>query len=241
MWIIDRLNQLLGAEEGELGREDLLRRTVDGILALKRHGRRGVESFPAGVVVRIVAREGSLATLRDFLADPAFERDLEASLLNRLANPERLPTRRYRVEAGEPSAVSVAEDTRSAQGRFVVRGGDRDGEAQPIELSRAEWRLGRGRWHQERGDDQRLPNDIVLTDHLPWVSRAAAVVRRQGAFLEVEARQQAEYLLVVKADGTQLRPAMTASGRVALALGDRLRFHDGAVGEVELSLEPEEA
>lgn len=242
MGIFDRLNRMLGADEGELGREELLGRAVEGILALRRHGRRGVDTFPAGVVVRVTAADGSLETLRRFVAEPSFERDLEASLLNRLARAERLPTRRYKVERGEAAAVVVEEDTRTAQGRFVVEGGDLDGESAPIELTRQEWRVGRGRWHQERADDQNLPNDLLVTETLPWVSRAAAIIRRKGAFLEVEARAQGEFLVVIKADGTQVRPAMTATGRVPLALGDRLRFHDGAVGEVLLRLDavPEE-
>lgn len=243
MRLLDRLNQMLGADEGELGREELLGRVVDGILALQRHGRRGVDTFPAGVLVRVTTGGGSLETLHAFVADPSFERDVEANLLNRLARPERLPTRRYRVEAGESPQVVVEEDTRSVQARFVVEGGDLDGQVYPVEITRQEWRVGRGRWHQERAGDQNLPNDLLVTESLPWVSRAAAIIRRRGAFLEVEARAQGEFVVVVKADGTQLRPAMTASGRVPLTVGDRLRFHDGAVGEVAVHLQavPEEA
>jgi hypothetical protein len=70
------------------------------------------------------------------------------------------------------------------------------------------------------------------------VSRAAALVRRSGAFLEVEARQQGEFLMLVRRDGTQLRPALTAAGRLPLAPGDRLVFHDGGQNEIVLRLEP---
>ncbi|MFZ5480570.1 MAG: hypothetical protein ACOZNI_27655 [Myxococcota bacterium] len=240
MSLFDKLKRSLSGGEDELGRDDLLRRVEDGILALKRHGARGREVFPAGVRVRVVAADGSLATLRGFVADPAFERELEARLANRLATPDQLPARRYEVVAGEPTDVTVIEDPDRVAAVLVIEGGDRDGDRFPVELGRREWRVGRGKWHQERPDDQRLPNDIVLTESLAWVSRAAAIVRRAGALLEVEARQQGEFLVVVKRDGTQQRPAMTASGRIPLAVGDRVELHDGQNGRVALRVESAE-
>lgn len=238
MGILDKLKSTFSGGDDELSRDDLLREVESGILALQRHGRRGREVFPPGVRVGIVASGGSLEALRAFVADPAFERDLEARLRNRLVDPEDLPARRYEVEAGEVSSVVVEDDPVALQGLFVVTGGDEDGARYPIELTRREWRLGRGPWHQEREADQRLPNDVVVTTTLPWVSRAAAIVRRTGSFLEVESRQQGEFLLVVRRDGTQVRPAMTAAGRTALAPGDRLVFHDGGTGRVEIKVEP---
>jgi hypothetical protein len=170
------------------------------------------------------------------VADPAFERDLEARLQNRLVAADLLPARRYHVERGEPVGVTVHEDEHALAGVLVVEGGDNDGHRFPVDLARREWRIGRGRWHQERPDDQRLPNDIVLTESLAWVSRAAAILRRSGALFEVEVRQQGEFLLVVRRDGTQVRPAMTASGRAPLRVGDRLELHDGHDGRVALRL-----
>ncbi len=240
MSFLDRIRRGLQGGDDELGRDDLLRAAEEGILALKRHGARGREVFPAGVRVIVRASEGSLVTLKGFVSDPAFERDLEARLRNRLVAAESLPARRYRVERGEPAGVVVEEDEQALAGVLVIEGGDQDGNRFPVDLGRKEWRIGRGRWHQERPDDQRLPNDIVITETIPWVSRAAALVRRSGALLEVEARQQGEYLIVVRKDGTQVRPAMTASGRTPLRVGDRVELHDGQSGRVVLRLDPAE-
>ncbi len=236
MGILDTIRRSLSGGDDELGRDDLLRQVEEGILALKRHGERGREVFPAGVRVQIRAAEGGLVPLRAFVADPAFERDLEARLQNRLVAADLLPARRYHVERGEPVGVTVHEDEHALAGVLGVEGGDNDGHRFPVDLARREWRIGRGRWHQERPDDQRLPNDIVLTESLAWVSRAAAILRRSGALFEVEVRQQGEFLLVVRRDGTQVRPAMTASGRAPLRVGDRLELHDGHDGRVALRL-----
>ncbi|MES2638190.1 MAG: hypothetical protein V4850_01860 [Myxococcota bacterium] len=238
--LFDTIRRSLAGGDDELGREDLLRQVEEGILALKRHAARGREVFPAGVRVDIRAAEGSIVTLRAFVTDPSFERDLEARLQNRLVASETLPARRYKVERGEPAGVTIQEDEQALAGILVVEGGDNDGHRFPVDLARKEWRIGRGRWHQERPDDQRLPNDIVLTESLAWVSRAAAILRRTGALLEVEARQQGEFLLVVRRDGTQLRPAMTASGRLPLRVGDRIELHDGNDGRVALRLDAAE-
>lgn len=244
MGVFDRIKDVLAGPlsggDDELGREDLLRRLEEGILGLRRHGARGKEVFPAGVRVRIEIAEGGLATVRAFLADPAFERDLESRLRNRLVDPGQLPARRYQVERGDVTRVELHEEDHAVSAMLAIEGGDRDGDRFPVELGRREWRLGRGKWHQERPDDQRLPNDVVLTESLSWVSRAAAILRRSGAFLEVEARQQGDFLVVQRRDGTQVRPAMTASGRVPVAAGDRLLFHDGGEGRLALRIDPPE-
>lgn len=238
MGIPDLFRRVLAGGDDELGRDDLLRRVEEGVLALRRHGRHGKDVFPPAVRVQVTTKDRSLETLRAFLADPSLDRDLEARLLNRLATPDRLPVRAYVVTAGDTNAVDVVEDALALQGTFVVEGGDRSGDRYLVELGRAEWRLGRGRWHQERADDQRLPNDIPVTDSAPFVSRAAALVRRSGAWLEVEARQQGDFLFVVRRDGTQVRPAVSSSGRVPLAAGDRLVFHDGEGAEIVVRLDP---
>lgn len=243
MRLLDQLKrtlstQILSGGDDELGRDDLLRHVEEGILALRRHGSKGKEVFPAGVRVRIEAADGSLESLKAFVADPAFERDVEARLVNRLINVGDLPARRYEVVRGEANKVTVEDDPTVILGVFVVEGGDKDGDRYVLELGRREWRLGRGRWHQERANDQRLPNDVILTETQPFVSRAAAIVVRAGAQLEVESRQQGEFLIVVRRDGSQLRPAMTATGRVPLRPGDRLEFHDGSTGRISLLLQP---
>lgn len=225
------------AGDDELGREDLLREACDGVLKLKRHGAKGKEVFPPGVIVRVTARDGSLESLRRFVADSTFEQDLDAMLKNRLTEPGVLPARRYVITLGDRNRVLVEDDALGVQAQLVVEGGDKDGDVYLVALSQREWRLGRGRWHQESGDDQRIANDVVLSETLPWVSRAAAVLERSGAFLEVVSRQQKDFLVVVKADGAKIRPHLTASGRAPIAVGDRLEFHDGVSGVLTLRVE----
>lgn len=238
--VLDKLKPVVDGGDQELGRDDLLRQVEEGILALRRHGVKGREVFPPAVRIRIQVAEGSVLTLQGFVSDPAFEQDLEARLRNRLVAAGVLPARKYVVERGDSSQVTVEEDAKALLGRAQVVGGDKDATITSLEPSRKEWRLGRGRWHQERSDDQRLPNDIVLTDNLPWISRAAAILHRSGALMEVESRQQGEFLIVVRADGAQLRPAMTASGRVPVRPGDRLEFHDGADQRLTVIILPSE-
>ena len=162
------------AGDDELGREDLLREACDGVLKLKRHGAKGKEVFPPGVIVRVAARDGSLESLRRFVVDPGFEQDLDAMLKNRLTEPGVLPARRYVIALGERNHVAVEDDTLGVQAQFVVEGGDKDGDVYLVALSQREWRLGRGRWHQESGDDQRIANDVVLSETLPWVWKGEA-------------------------------------------------------------------
>lgn len=239
--VLDKLRPVVDGGDEELGRDDLLRQVEEGILALRRHGARGKEVFPPSVRIQIFASEGSLVTLKNFVEDPSFEADLEARLHNRLVAAEALPARRYQVERAEYSKVTVEEDAKAVLGRLQIEGGDQDGIITPLEASRKEWRMGRGRWHQERADDQRLPNDILLTDSISWVSRAAAILHRSGALLELESRQQGEFLIVVKRDGAQLRPAVTSSGRVPVRPGDRLEFHDGSQQRLTVFILPPEA
>lgn len=232
MGILDKLRgtPLADDSDGELGRDDLVRRVVQGVLRLRRYGAAGHDTFPDGVIVRVRAAGGRVETLRAFAADPAVEREIDARLLNELAKPGELPLRRWDVSAGEGDGVEVIEDPSPVLAVLVVEGGDRDGDRYPVTPGRREWRLGRGRWHH----DQRLPNDVVLTDTLSWVSRAAALLRRGSGLFELEARDQGEYLIVHPFDGTPRRPAMTASGRVAVRVGDRIELHDGKDARIVL-------
>lgn len=217
-----------------LDQPTLLRSVEDGILALARRGEQGRDAFPPGVRVRVTVRGGGLETVRGFVSDPAFDREVEAALANRLASPSTLPARRYEVVSGASDAVEVLEDARVLAAVLVVEGGDRDGDRYPIENARREWRVGRGSWHAESEDDQRVANDIIVTDEARLVSRAAAVLRRGSGLLEVEARNQGDCLVVVRRDGSRVRPAHVSSGRCPLEAGDRVEFHDGDATAVRL-------
>ncbi len=231
---LDDLKRTLGSDnDGELGYTDLVTMAARGMLALARRDARGAWVFPPGVIVRVTAAEGSLETLRGWAADPATEREVTARLLNERVEAQDLPARRWEVLAGEHDGIEVVEDPSPVFAVLVVEGGDRDGDRYPVGPGRREWRLGRGRWHA----DNRLQNDVVLSDGAAWVSRAAAVLRRTAGGFELEARDQGEFVVVVPRDGTPKRPAMTASGRVTLGVGDRVEFHDGKEARLALRLE----
>jgi hypothetical protein len=224
-----------------LDQPTLLRSVEDGVLALGRRGEQGRDAFPPGVRVRVTVRGGGVETVRGFVTDPAFDRDVESALANRLVTPSSLPARRYEVVAGDADGVEVLEDARVLAAVLVVEGGDRDGDRYPIENVRRDWRVGRGRWHAESEHEQRTANDIVVTDEARFVSRAAAVIRRGSGLLEVETRNQGDCLVVVRRDGTRVRPALVASGRCPLEAGDCVEFHDGDATAVRLRVTvPEE-
>lgn len=231
---LDSLKRALGADtDGELGRADLVALAARGILAMGRRDARGKLTYPPGVVIRVVAADSSLETLRGWARDPATESEVSARLLNEGIEPVDQPVRRWEVERGDADAVEVLEDASPVFAVLVVDGGDRDGDRFPVGAGAREWRIGRGRWHA----DNRLQNDIVLSESAVWLSRAAAVLRRTAGGFELEARDQGEYLVVLPRDGTPRRPAMSASGRVALAVGDEIEFHDGKEARLRLRVE----
>jgi hypothetical protein len=214
-----------GVLHEELGQPDLLRRVTEGIVALARHADRGLPVLPPEVEVRIKIGEGGTQTIERFVQDPAFDREVEARVLNELVRlrPDGLPVRRYIVETGEKNSVEVKEAP-LRRFRLRIQGGDRDGAAITLPPQRRQYLLGRGDWH---GDEMQVANDVVLSESERAVSRRAARLHRSAAGLELESLDQREALIVEKQDGDRLRPALTASGRVPLAFGDRVEFTDG--------------
>lgn len=219
------LGGALDGGAGETGRPDLLRRIVEGIVKLASHGDRGLVALPPEVDIRIGVAEGSLQVVERFVNDPAFDREVEAEVLNRLvrARDDQMPTRRYVVASAERFAVTVTEAP-PRQYQLRVQGGDRNGQAVALPATRRDLLVGRGPWH---GDDQHVANDVVLCDSERGVSRRAARMRRIGAAYEVESLDQREALSVLRPDGQRLRPSLSASGRVPLRPGDALEFTDG--------------
>ncbi|MBN1334837.1 MAG: hypothetical protein JXB39_02640 [Deltaproteobacteria bacterium] len=233
---IDTLRRVLGGGSDELHRDDLLRRAEEGIWHLGTYGARGESCFPPAVQVRVTVASGSPDVARALIEDPSFARDLEARLLNRLADPrsDRLPACRWEVSAGPVDAVTVAEDPRPRVARLRIQGGDRDGVCVSIGVGQRELRVGRGPWH---GRDRVLANDVVVSESDAFVSRAAALLVQHGAVLEVETRDQGECLHVVRANGTRIRPARTARGRVRIGPGDSVVLDDGEGHAISLVLE----
>jgi hypothetical protein len=231
---LEKFKRVIGQDtDGELGRADLVALASRGILSLGRRDERGKLVYPPGVVLRVTACDRSLETLRAWARDPATEAEVSARLLNEGIAAGDQPVRRWEVERGEEDRVEVIEDASPVYAVLVVSGGDRDGDRFPVGAGAREWRIGRGRWHA----DNRLQNDIVLSDAATWLSRAAAVLRRTPGGFELESRDQGEYVAVHPRDGTPRRPAMSASGRVAVAIGDHVEFHDGNAARLLLRVE----
>ena len=224
-----------GVMHEELGQPDLLRRVTQGIVALARHADRGLPVLPPEVEVRIRVGDGGTQTIERFVQDPAFDREIEARVLNELVRlrPDALPVRRYVVEAGERNAIEVKEAP-LRRFRLRIQGGDRDGAAITLPPSRRQYLLGRGDWH---GEEMQVANDVVLSENERAVSRRAARLHRSAAGLELESLDQREALVVEKQDGERVRPALTSSGRVPLAAGDRIEFTDGKQAVVTIVLE----
>jgi hypothetical protein len=225
-------------DSGELGQPDLLRKVVDGIAKLRHHASRGVEVLPPEVQVKIAVVEGSFHVIERFVKDPAFDREVEAELKNRLVrvHEDRMPVRHYVVEPGPKTRVEVTEiPPRPHQLR--VEGGDRDGSAFGLPGEKRTFLIGRGQWH---GTDQQVANDVIVADAEKSVSRRAARLHRTGGGgFELESLDQAEALVVRRPDGQRLRPALSANGRVPLRRGDVIEFMDGA--RPVLSVHVEEA
>jgi hypothetical protein len=212
--------------DGELGHPDLLRRVVDGIAKLKRHADRGVEVLPPEVEVHITVGEGSVQVIERFVNDPAFDREVEAALRNRLvrAREDRMPVRRYFVKPGKRTQVTAKESAPRTY-HLRVEGGDRTGNTVPLPGEKRVFLVGRGPWH---GDEQQVANDVIVSDGERAISRRAARLHRVSGSFEIEALDQSEALIVARPDGQRLRPALAASGRVPVHPGDVIEFTDGA-------------
>ena len=206
-----------GVLEGELGQPDLLRRVTGGITALARHAGKGLPVLPPEVEVRIRVGKGSVQVIEQFVQDPAFDREVEARVLNELVRlrPEGLPVRRYVVEPGERTSVEVREAPRRRY-RLRIQGGDRDGATITLPPTRRHYLLGRGDWH---GDERQVANDVVLCESEKSISRRAARLHRSNAGLELESLDQQQALVVERADGERLRPARTLDQSTWKTLG----------------------
>ena len=156
-----RLLGWLRGGSGELGWDDLIRRISEEVARLGRWAARGELEFPAAAIVTIEVAEDGLEVVRGFLARPELDREVEAALANRCdCPPERLPTREYRLAAGDGSRVTAAGGA-PRPWQLVIEGGDRAGQVLELPVSRAELCFGRGPWH---GPEGQLPNDLVVCE-----------------------------------------------------------------------------
>ncbi len=232
---LETFKKLLSGGSEELGRDDLLRRVADGISRMRTWGAKGSELFPPAVVVKISVADASVSLIKEMVDDPAFDHEVEARLKNTLVRVTgvRMPVRRYEVREASENRIQVKEDSESAVTRLTIEGGDLDGQTLDMPTRQRVFRMGRGEWH---GSDRVVPNDLVITNSDAFVSRAAAIIRRVGAFLELETRDQGEFLLLHRGDGARVRPAMTAKGRVLVRPGDSIAFTDGASKRITIKV-----
>jgi hypothetical protein len=219
------LSDLLTGGDGELGWDDLIRRVVDEIAALRRYGARGEVVLPPEVTVRITVGEGSVATVKELVDRPELDREVAAALANRCDVPlEQLPHREYVVSAADRTSVTISEAAPRAW-QIAIAGGDRDGQALALPERWSEVTFGRG-----------AENDLVVCEKTQFVSRRAGRLVRAGHQIEVHALDQGDLLVVRRADGDTVRPARTARGCVAIRGGDAIELGDGRGGIITLSI-----
>ncbi|MEQ1564840.1 MAG: hypothetical protein ABMA64_04310, partial [Myxococcota bacterium] len=151
--MFDTLKRAFDGGRDELSRDNLIRLVVDRIVALREYGRHGEHALPPEVAVEITAPAERVEVVRRFVEEPAFDREVEDELANRLVGVSRdeLPLRVYAVEPGEPIAITATGRKGALAVRLTLAGGDRDGAVVLAAPGQKVLRLGRGQWH---GPDQ---------------------------------------------------------------------------------------
>ena len=225
------LSDLLRGGANELGWDDLVRSVVDELAKLKRYGARGEVVFPMEVVVRVTVGEGSVDVVQGFVDRPELDREVGAALANRCdVAIDQAPRREYVVSPADRTTVSVTEGAPKAW-QLVVDGGDRSGATLTFPAGWAEAAFGRGEWH---GADRHARNDLIVCEHMEFVSRRAGRLYRAGHLIEVASLDQGDLLSVKRANGETVRPARTARGRAPVRPGDAIELSDGRGGIVRL-------
>lgn len=216
------LSDLLRGGGDELGWDDLIRRVVEAVSALRRYGPKGEIAFPDEVIVRITIPEGGVGVVQGFVDRPDLDREVGAALANKHDVPaDVLPVREYVVSGADRIGVTATEGAPKSWA-LSIAGGDRDGQRLELPTGAAELVFGRA------------PADLVVCDRTEFVSRRAGRLYRTGSVLEVASLDQGDELVVRRAAGDTVRPARTARGRAALKAGDAIELTDGRGGMVRL-------
>lgn len=227
------LSDFLRGGSDELGWDDLIGRAVKAIAALARYGERGRVAFPPYVLVRVEVAEGGVGVIQSFIEHADFDARVGAALANECdCSPADLPVREYSVSSAPVTSVTASEGPPRVW-EVVVEGGDHGGRVLVVPPGGREVRFGRGEWH---GGDRTCRNDLVVCGASEFVSRKAGRLIPSGRALEVEALDQGDALAVRRKDGSTIRPARTAKGRVPLAAGDAIELSDGRGRAVRLFL-----
>jgi hypothetical protein len=228
------LSDLLRGGGDELGWDDLVRRIVDAIAALRQYGPRGEVAFPDEIVVRITVPEGTTAVVQGFVDRPELDREVVAAVANRCdVTTDAVPAREYVVSVADRAAVTATAGAPRSW-RFAIAGGDLDGGTIVLPGGWTELAFGRGAWH---GADHGARNDLVVCEKTEFVSRRAGRIYRAGHQVEVASLDQGDELVVRRAAGDAIRPARTARGRASLKAGDAIELGDGRSNIVRLVLE----
>ena len=214
----------------EIGWDDLVDRIAAVIARGRQFGKKGEPVFPAELQVTVVAPAEALDVVRGFLEEPDLDRRVQAELANRCdCEPSALPLCAYAAAEGPRLEVQVEPRQGVAVWELEVAGGDRSGTRIEVPDKR-EIRFGRGEWH---GGDRHARNDLIVSTADAFVSRRAGRLLRTGHSFEVEALDQGDFLTVHRGDNS-VRPARSASGRVALRSGDEIELASGDGDAVRL-------
>ena len=238
-WVGRWLRGGLRRTDREIGYEELKRAVFDAIQGLHSYGPRGVSTFPAGLMLSIECPPQHRAVVAGYLDLSELRDDVEALLLNENPRLSRagLPVWRGELANGprfRVTASAAEQGAHGVQGRvvLVVANGDCANRWLEVPLKKQSLYVGRGEWHDYHAG---LRNDLQVTQTAGFVSRAALVVRRSGAHIEVNARgEAAQYTLIHRAGGRRLSLNRSRTPWVTVEAGDTVHFGDGTDQSIQL-------
>ena len=175
MPIMGWLSKLRGGGD-ELGWDDLVRRIVDAIAALRQYGPRGEVAFPESVIVRVTVREANTGVVQGFVDRPELDREVVTGVANRCdVTPDTVPAREYAVSGADRIAVTATEGAPRAW-QLAITGGDLAGQTLVLPAGWSELAFGAVRGTAR----SRRRNDLVVCDKTEFVSSRAGRIFRAG-------------------------------------------------------------